>query len=295
VTVVVPEAVVRAFLRASRANRPYVSAAGAEAAIRAQGRHPASYHPPRRLRSDVTVTLRHEGSTPVYTVTPTASAPVGHVVYVHGGGWIHEVSPQHWRLAAQIAAEANTTVTVPVYDLLPVGDAATAHDLVVRLVEATGDPGAVRLAGDSAGGQIALSAALTLRDRGHGGVRTVLIAPALDLSLSNPDVPRVLPSDPWLGIDGIRVLGERWAGDLPITDPRVSPLAGDLAGLGPMLLFSGTRDVLNPDARLLAAEARAAGVDVTFVERPGSIHVHPLLPTRQGAAARARIVAALRA
>ncbi len=292
----VPEALLPVFLRATRANKPFISAEGAVDEVRRQELRPTSSRPPRKLRPDVAVTVRREGATPVYTVSPTTSNPAGHVIYTHGGGWVHEISPQHWTLIAQIAIEANTTVTVPIYDLLPHGDAQGANALVVRLFHAArAEQDDVRLAGDSAGGQIALSAALTLRDQGHAGIRTVLISPALELTLSNPRVPAVLPTDPWLGVDGARVLGRLWAGSLPLTDPRVSPLMGDLHDLGPMLLLTGTRDILNPDAHLLVSKAQAAGVSVTLLERKDALHVFPLLPTRAAAAARARIVAALRA
>ena len=80
-----------------------------------------------------------------------------------------------------------------------------------------------------------------------------------------------------------------------MTDPLVSPLGADLTGLGPLTLFSGTRDILNPDARSLAEKARAAGVDIDYHEQPGLVHVYPLTPTREGRAARATIVDCLRA
>ena len=75
----------------------------------------------------------------------------------------------------------------------------------------------------------------------------------------------------------------------------VSPLGADLTGLGPLTVFSGTRDILNPDARLLAEKATAAGVEVEYHEQPGLVHVYPLTPTREGRAARDVIVERLRA
>ena len=110
----------------------------------------------------------------------------------------------------------------------------------------------------------------------------------------NPQVPAVLPSDPWLGVEGARFLAKRWAGGLSLADPRVSPLVGDFHDLGPMLVLAGTRDILTPDARLLVSRAQAAGVDVSLVEREGAVHVYPLLPTRPATVARTRIVDALR-
>lgn len=297
--VTIPSALIPPLLRLMRANRVFVTAEGARRRVRERELRPAAYGPPGRLRSDVRVDVAHE-EWPVYTVTPrtrSPRSPRGSVVYVHGGGWVNEIVSQHWTLAAQIAAEANTTVTLPIYPLVPFGTAAEVADGVVALVRQNLDRyGTTALAGDSAGGQIALSVAQLLRDR-HGIVlpRTVLISPALDLTWSNPRIPVVQPTDPWLGVPGGKVLAEFWRGDCELLDPVVSPLEGELLGLGPISLYTGTRDVLNPDAHLLAEKASAAGVDLEFREGAGQVHVFPVLPTREGAASRARIVRTLRA
>lgn len=167
---------------------------------------------------------------------------------------------------------------------------------IVKLAAETVSPGhTVCLAGDSAGGQIALSVALLLRDDcGVVVPRTVLISPVLDISLTNPLIAAVEPTDPWLGREALLVFAERWRADLSLTDPRVSPLAADLSGLGPLTVLTGTRDILNPDARLLAQKATAAGVTIDYHEHPGLVHVYPLTPTPEGRAARATIVERLR-
>jgi acetyl esterase/lipase len=289
---VVPQSVVTTFLRLTGANRTFVSAAGARRRIRARSLRPAPFGPPSALRSDVRVDVEQRGGWPVYRVSRRDGVSRGTVVYAHGGGWVGEIVSQHWHLAAQVAAEAGTTVVVPIYPLVPFGTAEEARVGVVDLV--TSSTGPVALAGDSAGGQIVLSAASSLRDAGVVVPRTVLIAPALDLSWSNPRIPEVQPSDPWLGTPGGRVLSEYWRGGLDLRDPVVSPLFGDLAGLGALTVFSGTRDVLNPDAHLLRARAAAAGVALDWHEGPGLIHAYPLLPTRAGRAARRVIVSTLR-
>jgi acetyl esterase/lipase len=120
--------------------------------------------------------------------------------------------------------------------------------------------------------------------------RTVLISPVVDLSLANPLIKSVESTDPWLGRDALLVFADRWRGEWPVDDPRVSPLAGDLRGLGPLTVFSGTRDLLTPDARLLAEKAGAAGVDVDYHEQPEVLHVYPLMPIPEGRRARAIIV-----
>lgn len=250
--------------------------------------------PPQKLPPGVTITVEGRGDVPVYTIQPSATA-VRQVIVAHGGGWVHEISRQHWQLVFQMAVQARVAVSVPIWTLLPHGTALQANRLVTTLYqELASTEQEVVLAGDSAGGQLALSAALTLRDRGVSGVRTVLIRPALDLGFSNPDMLRVQPSDPWLAIPGGRHLGSMWAAGLPITDPVVSPLAGTMHGLGRMLVFMGTRDILNPDARLLADKARTAGVEVELVEQEAGVHVYPLLPTASGRTARSRIIEELR-
>lgn len=294
--VTAPETLVELFLRATGANRSYRSAARAEARLRDRLRHPATFSVPRALRRDIRMGLSRRHGWPVYRLTPRDAPAGGSVVYLHGGGWINEVAAQHWQLAAQLAAECRTTVDLPIYPLIPAGSAAEAVATVAQLViENRVELGGVVLAGDSAGGQIALSAALTLRDQfGVTLPQTVLISPALDLTFNNPRIPNVQPSDPWLGVPGGRVFASRWGGALDLRDPIVSPLFGDLAGLGPITIFTGTRDILNPDAELLRSNAAVAGVPLDFHEGRGQLHVYPLLPTRVGAAARAEIVAVVR-
>ncbi|MER6403782.1 alpha/beta hydrolase fold domain-containing protein [Streptomyces viridosporus] len=270
------------YLRLIRTNRRYVTARGAERHLRQRVLRPPAYGPPRRLRADVSVRVERWRGRPVYTLAPAPAAgrASGGTVYVHGGAWVNEIVPQHWQLAARIAARARTRVVVPIYPLVPHGTAGHVVPAMAELVLAVRERyGRVCLAGDSAGGQIALSAAVLLRD-GHGTVlpRTVLVSPALDLSFGHPGIDAVQPHDPWLAREGLRVFAGLWRGDLGLTDPRVSPLAADLRGLGPLTVFSGTRDILNPDARLLVRKAVAAGVEVEYHERPGAVHVFPLPP-----------------
>ena len=297
--VTIPSWIVPPILRATRRNKSYISHQGALNRISERAMWPLAYGPPKKFRSDVVVDATHDGGWPVYTFRPTTTAPVGSVIYLHGGGWVNEIAKQQWHLAAQIAAESSTVVTVPIYPLIPFATSEDVVDRTVAMAEANIESyGSVALAGDSAGGQIALCAAMVLRDKGVTLPATVLISPAVDLTFTNPRIPEVQPSDPWLAVPGGRVLAGLWAGERDVTDPAVSPLFGDFTRLGPITVYSGMRDILNPDARLLSEKAKAAGVDVHYTEVAGQVHVYPLLPTSVGAAARrditARIAAGLR-
>lgn len=163
--VVLPDAVVPVVLRLMRANRTFVTAEGARRRIRERELRPMPYGPPVRLRDGIRVEVEQVDGWPVYTILPPEVR--GATVYVHGGGWVNEIAPQHWRLAARIAAEASMAVIVPIYPLIPFGTALEARDKVLALVRSSVDRyGPTCLAGDSAGGQIALSTALALRDAG---------------------------------------------------------------------------------------------------------------------------------
>lgn len=281
-----------------RARRTFASVEAARAHIALVGARPRPHAPPRRMRADVTVSAGQHQGWPVYEVAPRGGDARGVVLYLHGGGWVNEIHPFHWRLVAQLAAEARTRVVVPIYPLVPHGTAGPVVEGVVAMLRdaiAREGADAVSVAGDSAGGQIALSAAIVLRDR-HGLRlrRTVLISPALDLNMDNPEIDAVERIDPWLARPGIRHIVEHWRGPLSLDDARVSPLLADLRGLGPLVLFTSTRDITHPDTRLLAQRARAAGVEVDCEELAGLVHVYPLLPVSEGRAARAAIARSLR-
>jgi acetyl esterase/lipase len=102
---------------------------------------------------------------------------------------------------------------------------------------------------------------------------------------------RVLEAgDLMLSVSGLAACGRLHAGGLEPTDPRVSPLYGDLRGLPPVSVFVGDRDILVTDARRLCEKARAAGAEVDYAEAPGMQHVYPMLPLLpESAAARRRI------
>ena len=260
---------------------------------------PESYAPPKNIDRSVTITVREVGGWPVYTVTPKNGIVNRRALYVHGGTWVREISAFHWWLVAGLATSTGTEFTVPIYPLVPRGTAAEVvpgvADLAAELVARAGASGVIIL-GDSAGGNIALAAAMLLRDRGVDAPRDiVLIAPVIDLTFSDPLIYRIEPRDPWLNVPGPRAVAEVWRGELPIEHPLVSPANAPLAGIGRITLFSGTRDITHADAITLAKKARAEGHPLDFHQRANMIHVYPLLPIPEGAEAREVIRAVLRA
>jgi monoterpene epsilon-lactone hydrolase len=278
-------------LRGSK--RKYSTADATLADITKKAENPAPSTPPAGILKKVDVASTTIGGWPIYTVSPRSGDATGRALYLHGGSYVYQIAHQHWTLIADLVASTGVSFTVPIFPLAPEGLASyvvpAAADLAATLI---GEVGAENFSilGDSAGGGMAMAVALVLRDRGLGAPRaTVLISPWLDISGTNPQLAVIAPHDPWLAVPGSHAAGALYRGDLDEHDPLVSPLFGDLHGLGHITMFSGTRDILNADAHRLVERATLAGLHLDYFEVQGMIHVYPLLPIPEARAARAVI------
>ncbi len=220
--------------------------------------------------------------------------PAQTVFYFHGGAYINQPNAQQTTMAARTAKETGCEVVLVVYPKEPVYNCEDAYRMctafLLRYMEEN-DCGKVVFMGDSAGGGLALGLAENLRDGGGRSVseELILISPWADLTMANPEMRNYVQSDPMLGIDGLRRMGEVWADNLPLSDPRVSPLYGDLSGLPPVTLTTGTREILYPDSILLAQKLTEAGTECTVLVGEGMIHCFPICPIPEAKEAQALI------
>jgi len=221
------------------------------------------------------------GDFPAYVLTPRHHEPRRTVVLLHGGGFVAPIDPFHVRYAARLAARLHARVVVPDYPLAPEHTWRDSHEAVVELTaQWLAEPEPVVLAGDSAGGGYALAVAEALRDRGGPQPSALLLhSPWVDLTASAPETEAFDERDPWLFLGKLRAYAAWWAGSpSDLGRFEVSPALGDLEGLPRALVLCGTRDLLAPGCRLLAARAAETSWDLTYVEEPDLIHVYPLLP-----------------
>jgi monoterpene epsilon-lactone hydrolase len=286
-----------ALLRLLPIKKRLASAAVVQERVRKLALKPASYEP-TGLGRGVRVNLKGVGGWPVYYTSPNEFPNCrDFVVFLHGGGYVNEIVRAHWRFIGYLTRNAHVRCIVPIFPLAP---HITAQDLVPAmgdfLRKTLEDAGAskVTVIGNSAGAGLALAAAQWLRDfnyRQPNGL--ILISPGVNASLNRPEQQKIVVTDPLLDIPGTVEGARLYAGDLDIAHPYVSPLNGDMNGLAPMLLFSGTLDVLYPDSIDLAVKARAAGVPVALHLRKGQPHNYPVMPTPEARQARAIILQAL--
>ncbi|MDN4172587.1 alpha/beta hydrolase [Nocardioides sp. SOB77] len=233
--------------------------------------------PPTRLTRAVrrVATGRRDAMT-VWTVRPRRSAPRARVLYVHGGGYVHPLTADYWRLVRSLGGRvARAEVVVPAYPLAP---DATVDDVLPRLLdlarEAAADDLPLVLMGDSAGGALVLVLARCLRDEGGPQAdRVVALSPWLDPTLDDGAVRDLEPTDPMLAESGLRAAARWWAGDRPPTDPLVDPLDDDLDRLPPIHLHIGDRDILRPAVDGLAERLRGRSTELRVHEVPAMFHV----------------------
>jgi acetyl esterase/lipase len=252
-----------------------------------------STEPPAKVRCRHEVSRRLVEGFPCFTVAPRDRMAERAAIYLHGGAYISEIAPQHWALISRLA-DAGVRVEVPLYGLAPQHTHRDAYPLITAvyrdlLVEV--DAAAITLAGDSAGGGLALGFAQTLAAQGLPQPRQlVLLSPWLDLTLSHPDLPAVEARDPWLSSVGLVEAGKAWAGGDDPTDPRLSPLNGPLAGLAPLHVYVGTHELCFPDALALEERGDRDEVAIRVAVCEGAVHVYPLVPAPEGRTAARAIV-----
>lgn len=254
---------------------------------------PARYSPPRSITT-VTITQSTFEGWPVFEVAP--ATPSGKkALYVHGGAWAAEIQGGHWNLVADLAVRTSRTFVVPIYPLVP---AVTHRDTTPTLVALwlnTAASSPTALMGDSAGANTALNVLVALPEGSPLPDTTVLLSPVLDPTFSNPESARIAGHDPLLKIDYLRALGTSYAGPDGADSALVSPVNARVENLGRVTIFTGTRDLLNPDAHRYARLARrASGTTVTIDETTGMVHDWMLMPIPEAESARARIADLIR-
>ena len=198
---------------------------------------------------------------------------------LHGGGYNAGSPRTHRRMAANLARAAHMPVLTPDYRLAPehvfpaaVKDALKAYGFL--LDQGLGEDNII-VGGDSAGGGLALSMLLALREAGAKMPRAaVLMSPWTDLSCSSPTYVSLRKLDPIITKERLSEAGQWYAGKRDVRDPMSSPLFADLSGLPPLLVHVGGDETMLDDSRIFVDRARAAGVDVGFKIYDGMWHVH---------------------
>lgn len=220
-------------------------------------------------------------------LSPPGGDPNRVVLQLHGGGYAMGFSDMYRNSAVTYSSCAGGARVASLdYRLAPqhpfpaaLEDAVAAYDW---LISQGSKPDRLVVAGDSAGGGLALALSLYLRDKGKPLPRAlVLMSPWTDLPGEGESHLANLKRDPLFGTGAFKGLsGKAYAGEAALKNPYVSPAYGDYGDMPPMLIQVGTEEQLLSDALTVGEKGRAAGVDARVSVYTGMFHCFPLMGRR---------------
>lgn len=237
---------------------------------------------PRAERMLARLPVHHEdieiGGVPCIEVRPSGPDPVGTLLYCYGGGFVCGSAFEDLIIAAPLAAFANLRVILPKYRLAPehqwpaaVDDGFAVYcDLQARTV-----PGTLALAGESAGGNLALAILLRAqRENLPLPVAAALLSPWCDLQHGGDSLTANDGRDPSLSLAWVEAAARLYCGAHDAADPDISPINGAFsAPFPPVMITTGTRDLLMSQCVRLARVLRDADISVDLRVWDGLWHV----------------------
>lgn len=197
------------------------------------------------------------------------------IIYLHGGAFCVGSPVTHRAITSRLARHLDAHVYAVDYRLAPehpfpaaLEDALTVYQ---ELLDAGETPERIAIVGDSAGGGLALSTVFAARDMGLPAPAALYVmSPWVDLTLANSG--QAAPRESMLSWRGLARAARLYAPGAT-EDPMVSPLRGDLVGLAPLLIQSGSEEILLAEAQQLFEKARHANVKVRLNIYDGLWHV----------------------
>lgn len=199
------------------------------------------------------------------------------ILYLHGGSYMAELKQEHWLFFEGLLQDTNATLVVPDYPLTPKYNYKDVFTMMEpcyeKILENEQDKTWIVM-GDSAGGGLALALLEKMGEKGRKMSDALfLLSPWLDTSMENQKIDEVQSKDPMLSKPALKLAGEQYGRDIKEEDNYlVDPLYGPLQNLCPIVVFTGTADILNPDVAILEQRCKEAGTQITVKEYENAIH-----------------------
>jgi monoterpene epsilon-lactone hydrolase len=248
------------------------------------------------LPEGVTVTAAALGGVPAAEITIAGIEPRHVVLYFHGGVYVLGDAFLAAGLASQVGRRTRARVISVDYRLAPehpypaaVDDALAAYEALLQQGTAPSD---IVLAGESAGGGLAIATLVNARDHGLPlPAAAFVMSPYADLTLAGTTIDTKREADPLLSREALQARVTDYTSGQDAGRGLISPIFADLSGLPPLIIQAGTHEVLLDDAVRLAQQAARADVEVILDITPGVPHVfqayYPILDEAAAALDRA--------
>ncbi|MGB4400985.1 MAG: alpha/beta hydrolase [Daejeonella sp.] len=213
--------------------------------------------------------------------TPKGTGPFPVIVYYHGGGFVIADLDVYGASAQAFAEQTNAVVVSVAYRMGPEHKFPTAHTdsyaayewTVKNAASINGDPNKIAVAGESAGGNLAVNMAIMARDKGiKVPLRVIAVYPIAQSDMTTESYVKYASAKPldkpmmeWFNKNYLNNMEEA-------KDPRISLVDANLKGLAPVTIIAAEIDPLNSDGKMLAEKLKAAGVSVDYKNYDGVTH-----------------------
>ena len=199
------------------------------------------------------------------------------ILYFHGGAYVGEITEEYWQFINKLVNDTGARIIVPDYPLVPKYSYKDVFEMVEPLYKqiiSKTDTNKLIAIGDSAGGGLTLALEEKLSSQSIAlPQKTILISPWLDVSMENEKIDEYQVNDKELNKETLTLAGIAYAKDTDVKNYLVSPIYGDLSKLKNLVIYTGTYDILNPDAHLLQEKALAINVNIELKEYEKAGHI----------------------
>jgi acetyl esterase/lipase len=187
-----------------------------------------------------------------------------HILFFHGGAYMLEGTSMHWKIIKNIVVNANCKVSYIDYPLAPEYNYKTTFEMVQQCYDKfiNENPNdTFMLMGDSAGGGLALAFAQKLRNENAfiQPQKLILFSPWLDMAMENSEIKKMENLDKILSVKALHDAAQHYSGGDDLHQYLLSPINGKLEGLGEILVFYGTHEILYNDC--IKLKNKTAGLE----------------------------------
>jgi acetyl esterase/lipase len=202
--------------------------------------------------------------------------------YLHGGGFVFRFPQAHSAMLARWCRRLDSQALMPDYRLAPEHPYPAAPQDCLSgyrwLLDQSYTPENIVIAGDSAGGCLALATLYGIKQEGLPmPACAVLLSPGTDLTLSGCSIVNNERKDPMFTLQAMLTMRTAYASEEQMCEPSASPLYADYSGFPPLQFVTGSSEILLDDSLRAAAKARRAEVEVDLHIWDGMPHVFPVI------------------
>lgn len=222
-----------------------------------------------------------ETKIPARMYKPSGKGPLPVVVYFHGGGWVIGKNEDYDATLKSLATKSGAIYISPEYRKGPENKFPAAHDdayasyiwVTQNAQKIGGDPKRVAVAGESAGGNLAMNVSIRARDsKTQMPIHQLIVYPVAGTNMKTASYEANKTSAPLNSAMMEWFMKNYLRNKEDLKDKRINLVDANLKGLPPTTIITAGIDPLHSEGKLLSEKLKSAGVDVSYTDYPGMTH-----------------------